>query len=128
MEGNGDVCQSLATEFMALAEKQGATIPTMIGHRLMGQALILNGYVAEARACYDKAIALYDPLEHRALTTRFGLDQGATALSYRSLALWMLGYPAVAVTDLKQALANAREFGHVGTLSSALLIGNIRGE
>ena len=33
---NGDVVRELAAQFLALAEKQGATVPLMIGHRLVG--------------------------------------------------------------------------------------------
>ena len=36
---NGDVMRELAAQFLALAEKQGATVPLMIGHRLMGDFL-----------------------------------------------------------------------------------------
>ena len=35
---NGDVLRELAGQFLALAEKKGATVPLMIGHRLMGVA------------------------------------------------------------------------------------------
>ena len=38
---NGDVCRDLAAQFLALAEKQEATVPLMIGHRLMGASLLL---------------------------------------------------------------------------------------
>jgi hypothetical protein len=48
---------------MALAEKQRATVPLMIGHRLMGTSLVLTGDTAEGRAHLDQAIALYDPAE-----------------------------------------------------------------
>jgi hypothetical protein len=68
---NGDVCRDLAANFLALAEKQGATIPMMMGHRVMGAALLHLGDFAESRAHLDRALALYDPVEHRALTTRF---------------------------------------------------------
>ena len=40
---NGDVMRELAAQFLALAEKQGATVPLMIGHRLMGMFLMLYG-------------------------------------------------------------------------------------
>jgi hypothetical protein len=33
---NVDVCRDLAAHFLALAEKQGTTVPLMIGHRVMG--------------------------------------------------------------------------------------------
>ena len=71
---NGDVVRELAAQFLALAEKQGATVPLMIGHRLMGISLLFTGDVAEGRAHLDQAIALYDPAEHRPLATRFGQD------------------------------------------------------
>ena len=71
---NGDVMRELAAQFLALAEKQGATVPLMIGHRLMGISLLCTGDIAEGRAHLDQAIALYDPAEHRPLATRFGQD------------------------------------------------------
>ena len=40
---NGDVVRDLAAQFLALAEKQGATVPLMIGHRLMGISLLCHG-------------------------------------------------------------------------------------
>ena len=36
---NGDVVRELAAQFLALAERQGATAPLMIGHRMMGVSL-----------------------------------------------------------------------------------------
>ena len=59
----------LAVHFLALAQKQGATIPLMIGHRLMGVSLLCKGDIAQGRAHLDRAIALYDPTEHRPLAT-----------------------------------------------------------
>ena len=90
---NGDVVRKLATEILALAEKQGTSAPLMIGHRIMGSSLLITGDIAEGRAHYDQALALYDPAEHRPLATRFGQDVRVAILSFRSLALWLLGYP-----------------------------------
>ena len=81
---NGDVMRELAAQFLALAEKQGATVPLMIGHRLMGISLMLTGDIAQGRAHLDQAIALYDPAEHRPLATRFGQDIRVAILSFRS--------------------------------------------
>ena len=71
---NGDVCRDLAAQFLALAEKQGATVPLVIGHRIMGPCLTIRGDIAEAQEHYDRAITLYNPMEHRHLATRFGQD------------------------------------------------------
>jgi class 3 adenylate cyclase len=40
---DGDVMHSNATQFLALAEKDGATVPIMVGHRLMGISLLCTG-------------------------------------------------------------------------------------
>jgi predicted ATPase len=117
---NGDAMRKLAAQFLALAEKQGATVPLMIGHRLMGISLLFTGNIAESRAHYDQAIALYDPAEHRALATRFSHDAGVAVLSYRPFALWLLGYPEAALRDTDAALKDAREIGQAATLMYAL--------
>jgi class 3 adenylate cyclase/predicted ATPase len=113
---NGDVMRDHAARFLTLAEKQGAAGPLMVGHRLMGTSLVSTGDIAKARAHCDKAIALYDPVEHRPLATRFGQDVGVAILFWRSWALWLLGYPEAALADADDALKNAREIGHAGTL------------
>ena len=40
---DGDVLGEFAVQFLGLAEKQGATVPLMIGHRVMGAYLTGTG-------------------------------------------------------------------------------------
>jgi predicted ATPase len=82
--------------------------------------LLCTGDIAESRAYLDRAIAVYDPVVHAPLATRFGQDVGVAALCYRSRALWMLGYPDAALKDVGQAVANARESGQATTLMYTL--------
>ena len=119
---NGDAMRNFAAQFLTLAEKQGAAVPLMIGHRLMGTSLLVAGDIAEGRAHLDHAMVPYDLAEHRPLGTRFGQDHGVSVLSFRSLALWLLGYPEAALADSDQALRHAREIGQAATLMFALLI------
>ena len=118
---NGDMMREIAAQFLGFAEKQGKTVPLMLAHRLVGMTLLHTGEVAEARAHFEQAIALYHPTEHRALATRFGQDVRMAALCYRSVALWVLGYPEAALADTAHALRDAREIGHAATLMYALL-------
>ena len=118
---NGDVMRELAAQFLALAEKQGTTDPLVIAHRIMGISLACTGGIAEGRAHFDQAIALYDPAEHRPLATRFSVDAKVSSLAFRSLALWLLGYPDAALADADQALKDAREIGQAATFMFALL-------
>jgi class 3 adenylate cyclase/predicted ATPase len=117
---NGDIVRDLGAQFFAMVKKQATIAPQMIGYRLMGTSLLSTGEIAEARAHFDKGIALYDPTEHRTLATRFGVDVRVSILSYRSWALWMLGYPEAALADAEAALSDAREIGQAATLMFAL--------
>ncbi len=119
---NGDVTRELAAQFLALAEKQGATVPLMIGNRLMATSLLCTGDIAGGRAHYNQALALYDPAAHRPLATRFGQEVGITIRSWRTLALWLLGFPEAALADLEHALGDARKIGHAATLMHALSV------
>jgi class 3 adenylate cyclase/predicted ATPase len=117
---SGDVIRSLAAQFLALAEKQGTTVPLMIGHRLMAISLAYAGDIADGRSHYDQALALYEPAKHRPLAMRFGQDAGVTVLCHRSYTLFCLGYPVAALSDVQNAVKDAREIGHATTLMHAL--------
>jgi predicted ATPase len=120
---NGDEVRELAAQFLALAEKQGGTVPLMLGHRVMATSLVYSGSIAEGRAHYDQAIALYDPAAHLSLATRFGQDIRVVVLCQRSLTLWLLGYPEAAIADAEQAVKHGREINQAATLMYALYFG-----
>ena len=117
---NGDVIRELAAQFLAVAKKQSTTGPLMIGHRLMAMSLASTGDLVEGMAHYNQALGLYDPAEHRSLATRFGQDVRIAILSYRSLALWVLGHPEAALADAENAVKDAREIGQAASLMYAL--------
>jgi class 3 adenylate cyclase/predicted ATPase len=117
---DADLSLKFATQFLTLAEKQGATAPLMMGHRLTGCALVHGGDIAKGRAHLDRAIELYDPAEHRELATRFGQDVRVAAWGYRALTLWLLGHPQSALTDAGNAIKDARDTSHAATLMYAL--------
>jgi class 3 adenylate cyclase/tetratricopeptide (TPR) repeat protein len=117
---NGPLVSDLATQFLTLAEKQRATVPLMVGHRLMSVSLTHLGKFAEARAHSEHALRLYDPVEHRPLAMRFGQDVRVAILSYNSWASWFLGYPEAALGATEQAIKDAREIGHAATALYAL--------
>ena len=117
---DGGMMRELSTEFLALAEKQRATMPLSVGHRLVGTSLACTGDIAQGRAHLDRAAALYNPTEHRPLALRFGQDVRVAILSNRALALWMLGYPTAALADTDQLLTDAREIGQAATVMYAL--------
>ena len=122
---NGQAVRERAAEFLALAEEHGATVPLMIGHRLVATSLLHTGEIAGSCAHFDRAIALYDPGKHRPLAIRFGQDVRTVSLCYRSWALWLLGYPDAALRDANQALSEGRENGDAASLMLALVLASL---
>ena len=89
-------------------------------HVAFANALTLTGDLVDGKEHYDRALAIYDPAEHRPLTTRSGRDIRVALLASRSACMWLLGYPAASRNDAERALKNARETGQATTLMVAL--------
>jgi class 3 adenylate cyclase/predicted ATPase len=121
MAANCDACRDLAERTLALAEKQKAVVPLIVGHNIMAGTLSLVGAPAQGRKHCDHALALYDRVEHRSMAMRFGIDLRVSSLFHRSLILQALGYPAAANADAEDALSSARAMGHASTLLGALV-------
>jgi class 3 adenylate cyclase/predicted ATPase len=117
---NGDAMRELSAQFLALASKQRLSVPLMNGHRIVGVSLLLTGGISEGRASLDRAIMLYDPIEHPPLAARFAVDSAVSILCYRSIALWLLGYPQAALADTKRVVQHARGIGQAASLMFAL--------
>jgi class 3 adenylate cyclase/predicted ATPase len=108
-----------AEEFLALAQSQPRAGLLLVGHRLLGTALILNGDYRTALSHLDRAVELYRPEEHQELAFRFGADIGITAQCVRALA--HRGYPDQARRAADEGLRHARQSIHRHTLAYALI-------
>jgi tetratricopeptide (TPR) repeat protein len=116
------------TEQLKRALDQIETLPTtpaLRGEKIklevaFANALALTGDLVNGKEHYDRALAIYNPAVHGPLTTRSGRDVGVTLLSFRSLCVWQLGYPADSRSGAGLAVKNAREKGHATTLMYAL--------
>jgi len=117
---NADMMRERAEEILTLADRQNSSVPQLLGHRLMGTSLVMQGQFEEALGHLNRAVDLYQPEEHRPLAARFSQDLGASALAFRSWTLWHLGYPDAALADVGRLLDAARELGQAPTLIYAL--------
>jgi predicted ATPase len=79
----------------------------------MGASLLFTGHIVEGREHYDHAIALYDPKEHPSRV-------GVAVLTWRAVALWLLGYPQAALADSERAVKDAHDVDEAATLMFAL--------
>jgi predicted ATPase len=119
---NGEAICEIAEQFLALAKKQKAIFPLILGHRLMGTSLTTTGDLVRGRAHYDEAMLLCESAERPALTTRFEQAIRVSVLSDRAVGLWMLGYPDAALADSETALEEVRGSGNaVATLHTVAI-------
>jgi predicted ATPase/class 3 adenylate cyclase len=114
---DGEAVRALAAQFLLLAEEQTDKVPLMVGHRVMGLALVDTGDLGEGCKHLDRALALYEAgVEHHLLATRFGQDSRLSILACLSRALWLLGYPEAALENAQLALGLARQVNPAGLL------------
>jgi hypothetical protein len=63
---DGIRAKELAARLLTLAEKQEATVPLMIGHRIMGSTLMVMGEIAAGLVHHDQALALKGAMSRKA--------------------------------------------------------------
>jgi len=119
---NGDVFRQRATEYLALAEKQQLRLPIWVGHYMLGFSLVLTGEMPEGRAHLDQALSLNACAteRERELSSPYFAPCTVEMLMYRSFAMWLCGYPEVALASANQAVNNARQIGDAYGLMAAL--------
>ena len=114
---NGDVVRELAAQFLALAEKQGATVPLMIGASPHGHLLAVYGrHRGRPGAFRSSDCALRSCRASSAGDAIRPRRQGA---SLCPIGRWLCGFLAIPrprSQTLTSALKDAREIGHAATL------------
>jgi tetratricopeptide (TPR) repeat protein len=85
---------------------------------MLGQQYFLNAKFKEAASLLEKAIEIYDPQIHRALTYEFGIDQGILASSVLCSLYYFLDQPDKILQLEKQAFTWANELDHKHTNAS----------
>jgi len=113
----------LGEEALDLAQRAGDPLLIAMGHWHLGPPLFALGQYTAARAHLAQTIAAYEPQDHHAHLVLHGSDAGLGALAYDALCLWCLGYPDQASKRSQEALARARELGHLWSLFDPLCYG-----
>ena len=126
--------RKLSEQLLALAQHLDDPDLLIEVHRALGNTLLWIGEFAHAREHLQKAVALHNPEQHKALAFQYGTDPRTVCLLYETLALWVLGYPEQALQKSREALARAEEGAHQHSLSLAAalnwtgLLHQLRGE
>ena len=97
--GSSSEAVSLARRFIALAEQGGFDSERVIGHRMLGQALLAQGDAAQAKHALERSLGLYVAERDEATTHLYGQNTQVHTKSLLSLTHLCLG-DADAALDL----------------------------
>jgi predicted ATPase len=110
--------REIGETLLRLAQRADDPALAVIAHHSLGNTQLFLGALPAARLHLEEAIARSTPDQRRALMFRIGLDPGIRCRIAAALLLWVLGYPAQALTRLHEALALTHERAHPHTLAS----------
>jgi class 3 adenylate cyclase len=107
--GELDIAFRLGEQLLGRASASRDVSTFVSAHLSLGIPLFWWNDPSRALACFEQAIALYDPAQHRSLAYVYGQDPGVSARSYSALALWQAGFPDRALTTAHEAIEIARD-------------------
>jgi len=113
--------RALAAEVLAAAEARGDREQAVLGHQTVAVPEYYQGKFASSLAHCERAIALYDPMQHHGLVRVLGTDPGVVALSSGAHNLWHLGQPDAALARAREAVALARGLDDPFSLALAIV-------
>jgi len=110
---------AFAREIIEVAERLDDSAYRVLGYRQLATIQFYAGRNREALASLQKGYAYRDQQRQRALSYRFGWDQGIAILSFEVLVRTSLGLLDSAARIRDQVLAEVSGHGHATTVASA---------
>jgi class 3 adenylate cyclase/tetratricopeptide (TPR) repeat protein len=99
---------TLGEKLLALAEERGDASMRLVGFNATSLSHCWLGEPAESARAADAVLAAYDPVRDQSLADLTYYDAKTTALCYKAVAQWTLGYPDSAATLAEEALTSSR--------------------
>ncbi len=112
MGGEIEKARAVAQDLLALAQQRNDKTALMMGHRVLGMSLFVLGELTESKRELQKAINLYDPVQHAPMALIFSQDFKATAQAYLGLATVLFGDAKGGIAHGLDAVAYAQELRH----------------
>ena len=103
-----------------IAQRQEDTATLVAAHRVFGTSSFWRGRFEPAQTHLERALSLYDPIQHRQLGVIDMVDTRVLGLDFMSLALLPLGCPMQAQQRSEQALVEAERTSSLVTLAIVL--------
>jgi len=120
-----ETARSIAEEFLSLSERLPYPGLAMRGHWALEITFTHSGNFKLALEHFAKALALYDPAEHRDDSFLYALNPGVAMPCFAAWALWVIGLPDESLHRIEDALTRARELSEPQGLAHAALFASV---
>jgi tetratricopeptide (TPR) repeat protein len=107
--GMFEEAQKLGEQLLTFARRHQDDGLLLAANWMLGATLTLLGDGLAARARLEEGITIYDPRQHQDFVLNYGTNPAMGLYAYGSWALWMLGYPDLAMQRRQVALTAAQE-------------------
>ena len=121
--GEFDLAQRLDEDLLRLSRQRNDVAGLVLGHLSSGITLMFVGMFASSRFHLEKALALHDPIFHRALVQQAGVHPHIFSQVYLANVLFCLGFPDQALARSEAIIFEARRLNHPPSLAGSLAIG-----
>ena len=115
----------IASEFLQLADRVADPAIAMRGHWAMEITRTHQGRFALALDHFEKALALYDPDQHRDDAFAQALSPEVAVRGFAGWSLWFMGCPDRALRRSQEAVAVARQLSEPHGLTHALVFAGV---
>jgi tetratricopeptide (TPR) repeat protein len=114
--GMFEEAQKLGEQLLTFARRHQDDGLLLAANWMLGATLTLRGDGLAARARLEESINIYDPRQAQDFVLSYGTNPVGGLYTYVSWALWMLGYPDLAMQRRQEALTASQELSHPPTI------------
>lgn len=120
-----ETARDIAEEFLRLSERLPYPGLALRGHWALETTFLHLGNFELALDHFEKALAIYDPTQHRDDSFFYALNPGVAIPCFAAWALWFTGFPDQSLERIEEALTIARELAEPHGMAHAALFASV---
>jgi class 3 adenylate cyclase/predicted ATPase len=114
------LAQRIDEDLLRFSRQRDDAAGLVLGHTTTGRTLMYAGKFASSRSHLQEVLTFYDPISHRSLISQTGSDPRVGARGQLGIALFCLGFPDQALSQINTAVTEALTLVHPPSLAASL--------